>query len=295
MSSCIPRDAPLSFSSRVTVRTESDWRVATGMTSVRGAGDRTYSAATYHDLVDMPFFVGNFDVDSAQVSGKWMRFATYPVGSVTSTARQQAWDQLKRSVPPQVAVFGDVPWDNYTVLQIVDSTFQGASGLEHANSHVDIFSPVFIGSEFQPSLYAHEIFHAWNVKRLRPAELWPYQYDTPQPTPWLWVSEGITDYYADLALVRGGITSDSAFYAQTTDKINQVDAAGAIALEDASLNTWIASGGRHAVHLLSQRFTCRPGAGHRDPGRERQSPLARPRDARCVRKHLQARAGLHAR
>jgi predicted metalloprotease with PDZ domain len=234
-----PEGRSLTYPSRVTVRTESDWKVATGMSSARQGEPTAFAASNYHELVDMPFFVGNFDVDSAQISGKWMRLATYPVGSIRAATRQQAWDQLRRMVPPQVAVFGDVPWDTYTVLQIVDSTFQGASGLEHANSHVDIFSPAFIGSEFQPSLYAHEIFHAWNVKRLRPAELWPYRYDVPQQTPWLWMSEGITDYYADLILVRGGITNDSGFYAQTSDKINQVDAAGAIALEDASLNTWI--------------------------------------------------------
>jgi len=102
-----------------------------------------------------------------------------------------------------------------------------------------VLSPLYIGSDFQPSLYAHEIFHAWNVKRLRPADMWPYRYDTPQPTPWLWVSEGITDYYADLAEVRGGIVADSGFYALTAAKISEVDAATPVALEDASLNTWV--------------------------------------------------------
>jgi predicted metalloprotease with PDZ domain len=187
----------------------------------------------------MPFFVGRFDLDSVEVAGKWMRFATYPAGAVQGSARQQAWDQLRRAVPPQVAVFGDVPWDTYTVLQIVDSTFQGASGLEHSNSHVDVFSPALLGSEFQPSLYAHEIFHAWNVKRLRPADLWPYRYDEEMPTTWLWMSEGITDYYADLSMVRGGIVGDSGFYALTSSKISDVDALPAVALEDASLSTWV--------------------------------------------------------
>jgi predicted metalloprotease with PDZ domain len=232
---------PLTSASRVTIRTEPEWKVTTGMPRAPGgsAAGATFGATNYHDLVDMPFFIGSFDVDSAQVAGKWMRFATYPAGSIQGSTRQTAWDQLKRAVPPQVAVFGDVPWDTYTVLQIVDSTFGGASGLEHSNSHLDVFSPPFIGSEFQPSLYAHEIFHAWNVKRLRPVELWPYRYDAAMPTTWLWMSEGITDYYADLTLVRGGIVPDSGFYSQTADKVNQVDAAGAIALEDASLSTWI--------------------------------------------------------
>lgn len=232
-----PEGQPLSYRARVSVQTEADWQVVTGMTP--GDSARTYTATNYHDLVDMPFFVGRFDVDSAEVSGKWMRFATYPSGSVRGEMRRRAWDQLQRATPPMVAVFGETPWDTYTVLQIADSTFGGASGLEHSNSHVDIFSPMYLGSDFQPSLYAHEIFHAWNVKRLRPAELWPYRYDAPMPTPWLWVSEGITDYYADLALVRGGLVADTGFLSLTAGKINEVDAVPAVALEDASLSTWV--------------------------------------------------------
>jgi len=69
----------------------------------------------------MPFFVGRFDLDSAQVSGKWVRYATYPQGSVSGLARLTAWDQIKRVIPPEVAVFGEVPWENYTVMQIADS------------------------------------------------------------------------------------------------------------------------------------------------------------------------------
>jgi predicted metalloprotease with PDZ domain len=228
----------LDFASQVRIATETDWRVTTSLPRV-GSGGGAYIATNYHDLVDNPFFVGRFDVDSAQISGKWMRFASYPAGSISGTPRALVWDQLRKATPPMVAVFGEAPWGSYTVMQILDSTFQGASGLEHADSHVDIFSPPYIGSDFQPSLYAHEIFHAWNVKRLRPAEMWPYRYDQAMPTPWLWVSEGITDYYADLALVRGGLIPDSGFYALTTGKIAEADAAGSIALEDASLSTWI--------------------------------------------------------
>src|SRR5439155_4948251 len=128
---------------------------------------------------------------------------------------------------------------SYTVMQIVDSTYGGASGLEHQNSHVDVVAPAYVGSEFQPSLYAHEIFHSWNVKRLRPADMWPYEYSHPQPTPWLWVSEGITDYYADLAEVRGGVVDQRGFYALTAAKINEVHNAPAVALQDASLSTWV--------------------------------------------------------
>jgi predicted metalloprotease with PDZ domain len=221
----------------VTVHTESDWHIATGMPVAPLA--RTFGAANYHDLVDMPFFVGHFDLDSARVAEKWIRLATYPAGAITAQVRSTAWDQLKRVIPPETTVFGEIPWETYTVMEIVDSAYAGASGLEHQNSHVDVLAPSYVGSEFQPSLFAHEIFHSWNVKRLRPAEMWPYQYSHPQPTPWLWVSEGITDYYADLAEVRGGVVDERGFYNLAAEKINEVMNARPVSLEDASVNTWV--------------------------------------------------------
>jgi predicted metalloprotease with PDZ domain len=231
-----PEGRGFDFPATVTVNTETGWKIATGMAS---AGARRFAAPNYHDLVDMPFFVGQFDLDSAQISGSWVRFATYPSGSVTGGPRIVVWEALKRIIPAEVKVFGEVPWTTYSILQIADPSYGGGSGLEHSNSHVDVLGPGMLGSPVLLSLYAHEIFHAWNVKRLRPSDLWPYRYDQEQPTPLLWISEGITDYYADLAEVRGGIINPIGFYALTDDKIAQVAALPPTALEDASLSTWI--------------------------------------------------------
>ncbi len=231
-----PEGRGFDFPASVSVNTEAGWKVATGMTST---GPRRFAASNYHDLVDFPFFVGQFDLDSAQISGSWVRFATYPSGSVTGGPRIAVWEALKRIIPVEVKVFGEVPWTTYSVLQIADPSYGGGSGLEHQNSHVDVLGLGLLGSPVLPSLYAHEIFHAWNVKRLRPSDLWPYRYDQEQPTPLLWISEGITDYYADLAEVRGGIINAAGFYSATGDKIAQVAALPPTALEDASLSTWI--------------------------------------------------------
>jgi predicted metalloprotease with PDZ domain len=231
-----PEGRPLDFPAAVSVNTDAGWKIVTGMQST---GPRTYAASNYHDLVDMPFFVGQFDVDSTQISNTWVRFATYPTGSVSGGARIAIWEALKRVIPAEGRVFGEVPWTTYSILQIADPAYGGGSGLEHQNSHVDVIGPGLLGSPIMPSLYAHEIFHAWNVKRLRPAELWPYRYDAPQPTTLLWVSEGITDYYADLAEVRGGIVAPKEFYNMTEEKISQVQALPPTSLEDASLSTWI--------------------------------------------------------
>lgn len=232
-----PEGRPTDFASTVTVKTEPEFLIATGLASAGTKG--AFRAGNYHDLVDMPVFVGRFDLDSTYISGKIVRLATYPSGTVSGAMRATTWEQLKRVIPAEVNVFGEAPWSNYTVMQIADSSSQGYSGLEHASSHVDIVAMQGLGAEFLPSLYAHEIFHSWNVKRLRPADLTPYHYDRPQPTTWLWLSEGVTDYYADLAEVRGGVVDAAGFYALTAAKIAEIVQTVPFSLEDASLNTWI--------------------------------------------------------
>ena len=232
-----PEGTGFSFPATVTVKTEPDWIVATAM---KPAGTpRSFREANYHDLVDMPFFVGRMDYDSMQVAGRWTRLATYPAGTLDPTTRKTVWSQLSKMIPAESAVFRETPWDSYNVMMIFDPRYGGASALEHSSSHVGIYNQGIIGNPLLASITAHEIFHAWNVKRLRPAEMAPYQYDRAQPTPWLWVSEGITDYYADLALVRGGIIDSAQFMTLTAEKANTVGMAPPTALEDASLSTWI--------------------------------------------------------
>jgi predicted metalloprotease with PDZ domain len=226
------------FPATVTVKTEPGWLVATGMQAVPGQPG-SYREGNYHDLVDKPFFVGRMDYDSTQVAGVWTRLATYPAGSLAGPARSQTWDEIGKMIPAEAAVFQETPWPHYTVMMIFDSSYGGGSALEHTNSHVGIYSPQFIGNPILASITAHEIFHAWNVKRLRPADMVPYRYDRSEPTTWLWVSEGITDYYADLAILRGGIIDSAQFLALTGEKIAKVAEVPPTALEDASLSTWI--------------------------------------------------------
>lgn len=232
-----PEGRGFSFPATVRVKTQPGWLVATGMAA--GPAPASYREGNYHDLVDKPFFVGRIDVDSQQVEGRWHRLATYPAGAMAGPGRALLWDQIVRMMPPMSAVFRETPWQTYTTMMVFTPDQGGGSALEHGNSHVGIYHPGFIGNPLLASITAHEIFHAWNVKRMRPADLWPYDYDQAQPTTWLWVSEGITDYYADLALVRGGIVDSTEFFGLTLQKISDVAEAEPTALEDASLSTWI--------------------------------------------------------
>jgi predicted metalloprotease with PDZ domain len=187
----------------------------------------------------MPFFVGRFDLDSTRAGKGWLRIAAYPQGSIPQEVRATDFQQLSSIIDAQAKVFGEIPFGDYTLMQIADSGYGAISGLEHQNSHVDVTTPLAIGQPILTSIYAHEIFHAWNVKRLRPADLWPYEYSDEQPTTWLWMSEGVTDYYADISRVRAGVIDSVAFFEAIAEKMAEVANAPAVALEDASLSTWV--------------------------------------------------------
>ena len=232
-----PEGRGFEFPASVTVKTQPGWLVTTGMEPAGAAA--TWRESNYHDLVDKPFFIGRFDVDSQQVEGRWHRLVTYPAGAMAGPARSLIWDQIGKTVPKMAAVFRETPWRTYSTMMVFTREVGGGSALEHSNSHVGIYNPGFIGIPLLASITDHEIFHAWNVKRLRPADLWPYDYSRAQPTPWLWVSEGITDYYADLALVRGGVVDSAGFLGLTGQKMEQIAGEPPTALEDASLTTWI--------------------------------------------------------
>src|SRR3954465_3805243 len=221
---------------RVTVRTEPSWGIATGMDP---AGPNTFTASNYHDLPDMPFYVGRFAIESTQIAAKWIRVAFYPAATLTPARRDRTFGWLRKFVPAQVAVFGEAPFRNYTLFQRSDTVVNGG-GLEHQASQVDEVTTSQLDADYLAGLYSHEFFHAWNVKRLRPAALVPYRYDDAQPTSWLWVSEGITDYYSGVALTRGGVLDSAGFFRFIANEIDQVGGAPPTAASDASYNAWIA-------------------------------------------------------
>jgi predicted metalloprotease with PDZ domain len=231
-----PAGRGFNWPAHVSVRTEASWRIATGMDPALGANN--FTAANYHDLTDMPFYVGRFAIDSTQIAGKWVRLAWYPAASLTLARRDRTFAWLQKFVPTQIAVFGEAPFRNYTIFQRSDTLVNGG-GLEHQSSQVDEVTTSGLDASYLPGLYSHEFFHAWNVKRLRPADMVPYRYDDAQPTTWLWVSEGVTDYYGALALVRGGVNDSTGFFNFIANEVASVATAPPTAVSDASLSPWI--------------------------------------------------------
>jgi predicted metalloprotease with PDZ domain len=232
-----PKGQGFDWPATVTVRTSPSWRIATGMDPA--PAPPTFGAKNYHDLTDMPTFVGHFDIDSTLAApGHYVRFVSYPAGLVGPTHMTRILGWLNKLAPVEGAVFHDIPWKTYTVLEIADAHPNGG-GLEHQDSQVDEIAPDWLDLPFLAGLYSHEMFHSWNVKRLRPADMVPYRYDDAQPTQWLWVSEGITDYYSYLANMRSGISDSAAFLDRIAGNISGVSQQPPTALADASLQPWI--------------------------------------------------------
>jgi len=219
------------------------WTVAT----VLPRSADTYRAADYHELADAQTFLGRFSLDSLQVDGKWIRIALWPAADYTPAVARNLRDGIARQARVQNAMMGGAPYDTYTLFfNVYHEPIQFGGGLEHAASQFDIMpadgfadGDGTLGSFMRP-LTAHEFFHLWNVKRIRPAEMWPYDYHAEQYTPLLWWSEGVTDYYGDATNWRAGLWTDNQWLESMQSNVEQVQSAGEPwSEEDGSAATWI--------------------------------------------------------
>ena len=242
-----PAGAGLDFAADVYIDVPDGWRITTGLTATGESGH--FRAASYHDLVDSPTFLGRFALDSVTVDGRPIRFAIWPDTDLTPALWDTVADVLRRIATEQNRIMGGPPYDGYTVLVLAPPVeMDWAGGLEHRNSQLDAISIGFFASdrrrgvlgEFTRPLLSHEFFHLWNVKRARPAEMWPYDYARAQYTPLLWWSEGVTDYYGDVTLARSRLWTLDQFVAGMGANVAQVEnAAEIVSAEDASIDTWI--------------------------------------------------------
>ena len=228
----------LKAQSTVKVSPFGNWKIATGLPALTGAPN-TFAAENYDVLYDSPFEVSDFNEISFEVEGKKHRIVISGEGNYD--LKKLATDTAK-IVEEGYKIFGELPYNDYTFIV----NLRGGGGLEHLNStalQTDRFS-------FQPEskykgflgLVAHEYFHNWNVKRLRPDALGPFDYENENYTKLLWVAEGGTEYYAGLLLRRAGLLTDKEFLENKASQIQQLQETPGrfeTSLEDASFNAWI--------------------------------------------------------
>ncbi len=228
----------ISTPSTVKVDPYGNWRVATGLPSVAGQPN-TFRAANYDILFDSPFEVSDFKEMNFMAQGKPHRYVFTGDGNYDM---QKIVDDTKKIINEAYKIFGDIPYDNY--LFIVNT--RGGGGLEHLNSTALQWNKFGFKPEARYNaflgLVAHEYFHLWNVKRIRPDALGPFDYENENYTKSLWVAEGATSYYEGILLRRAGILSDEFVLDGKASAIQALQSRPGrfeTSLEDASFNAWI--------------------------------------------------------
>jgi predicted metalloprotease with PDZ domain len=213
------------------------------MTSLDAAPDgfaNHYRAEDYDTLVDSPIIAGNLSVQEFEVAGGRHYIAS--AGEAGQWDSQRAARDIEKIVRATHRFWGFLPFRRYVFLNVFR---QGGGGLEHKNSTLITTNTSRLAT---PQAYlgwlafvSHEYFHAFNVKRLRPVELGPFDYENPPRTSGLWVSEGLTSYYGQLLVTRAGLSASQDFLAWLSSEIEQLQKTpGRLVqtLEESSLDVW---------------------------------------------------------
>jgi len=221
---------------------ESFKRISTSLPldqTAKGAGQR-FTFENYDQLVDCPMEIGNQEIFEFSAVGVLHTVAMY--GDANYNVEQLKKD-MPKIVEAETAVIGKNPNKTYTF--IVHNVVDGQGGLEHMNSTVlSVNRWTYAGKQYVDflNLVAHEYFHLWNVKRIRPIELGPFNYDEENYTTLLWVMEGFTSYYDELILRRTGFYTEEEFLAKLQSSINYVEGSPGSRVQPvahASFDAWV--------------------------------------------------------
>lgn len=222
----------------LTVERPKEWaRVSTGLDPVDGRPG-SYSAPDFDVLYDSPLLVGNQEVLSFEVDGVPHTFEGSGLGSLD---RARFVADLKAMVTAAVRLMGEIPYRRYAFISIGP----GGGGLEHLSSQLITFDAERMTDPAQYArtlrFIAHEYFHHFNVKRVRPAALGPFDYDRENFTRMLWFSEGATVYYEDLLLARDGFYSPEEYLRQLASGLSSYESSPGRRFQspaEASFDTW---------------------------------------------------------
>jgi predicted metalloprotease with PDZ domain len=206
----------------VTITMPAAWKQSiTGLSELAGGGPNQYRAQDFDTLVDSPIIVGNPDVQQFTVGGKKHYLVSTPATSTFDSVRAAA--DVQKIVEQNLKLWGDLPYDQYLFLNMLT---ESGGGLEHKNSTLIMTSRWTTHTRKAYlswlGLCSHEYFHAWNVKRLRPVELGPFDYENEVYTRSLWVSEGFTDYYGELNVHRAGLSTREEYLEAISNMIEEL-------------------------------------------------------------------------
>jgi predicted metalloprotease with PDZ domain len=232
----------------VTIELPHGWTAAmTGLDDAPGGRPNRFRAADYETLVDSPIVAGKLGIRTFDVAGR--------THLVVSAGNTDGWDGDRATSDLQTFVeechrfWGFLPYERYVFLLVFRP---GGGGLEHRNSNLSTVvarpRPHADGAPAPPQarwpslgLEAHEYFHLFNVKRLRPIELGPFNFEEPPTTSSLWISEGVTSYYSGLLMTRAGLQTPDEYLASLSSLIVNLQASPGRLLqsvERSSLEVW---------------------------------------------------------
>ena len=205
------------------------WKLVTMLGDGPSPGE--YQAPDYDRLVDSPAEAGAFQEYDYVQDGANYRIVVDGEQDLYSPPR--LLEALKKITSTETALMEDVPFKRYTFMFFFPS--RGEGGMEHRNGTA-ISIPadqMRTGLHALEDIAAHEFFHLWNVKRIRPQGLEPIDYIEGNDTGDLWFSEGVTSTYAQLALLRSGLLDSKQFYAHLAAEIGQLRSRPARKLQSA--------------------------------------------------------------
>ncbi|HAK55137.1 MAG: PDZ domain-containing protein [Vicinamibacterales bacterium] len=236
-------DPPYPATGPVTIAVDApaEWTFATGLTAT---GPGVFTAPDYDTLIDSPIDVAE-QLDLLTFDDHGARYEV-AIRNPHGYDPEHFIGEIKAIVAEQAEMMGGVPFDRYVFLLTGQNRRGG--GLEHLNSttisfkrYDDLDSADYHRLQF---LFAHEFFHLWNVKRIRPEILGPFDYSGAQHTRNLYVSEGMSDYYGYLSVTRAGLWTRPEFYAELAKVIDTLQSAPGrlvTSVESASWNAWTRS------------------------------------------------------
>ena len=207
----------------VTFKTREDlnWKVATQLNLIN---DTTYYAPNLQYFMDSPTEISNFSKRSLDVDGQTINFVLHHNG--TEAELNTYFENVKKVVLQEKVVFGELPmfdYGNYTFLACYIPNASG-DGMEHRNSTILTNTRSLANGGMQGNIgtVSHEFFHSWNVERIRPDSLEPFNFNEANMSGELWFAEGFTSYYTTLILCRAGIVSRGNYINGITETFNYV-------------------------------------------------------------------------
>ncbi|MHA4847445.1 M61 family metallopeptidase [Flavitalea antarctica] len=198
------------------------WTIATQLKP--GPDSTFFSARDFQYLMDSPVSIGELHWKEWTQANPDKKTYTFRL-ALEATANDSSVERFARNIAKITsqaqAVFGELPafdYNTYTFLSGINSYVKG-DGMEHRNSTVINIPGQFTGNS-APSVFAHEFFHAWNVERIRPKTLEPFNFEKSNMSNELWFAEGFTQYYGELLLQRSGFRGIEEYTGTLSSLVN---------------------------------------------------------------------------